>query len=101
MRFWANIKQKVTDNSSVMSKAIKQASAHTLLVIGLFFAYVAVDAAILTVLWPEVMPDLFPMAVENGYVVKEVDFHSIFLACLALVVLRPVNMSQIFPKKGE
>ena len=99
MSFFNILKEKAKTSSKMATMVVGKTAASTLLVVGIFCMYVAVDAAILTALWAGVVPDLFPRAVADGYLVKQVDFHSMFLACLALVVLRPVNMSSIFKKE--
>jgi len=93
------LKEKARTASKMATMIVGKTFASTLLVVGVFCMYVAVDAAILTALWAAVVPDLFPRAVSDGYLTKQVDFRIMFLACLALVVLRPVNMSSIFKKE--
>jgi len=92
---------KLLNSARGLYRRISNAVSSTLLVVGVFVSYVAIDAAILTVLWPMVVPSIFPQAVTQGFIVKAVDFSSMFVACLALVIIRPVNMSTIFSNNKE
>ena len=80
-------------------KNVFRTISSAVVVFGLFLVYSAIDSAILTAFWPEVIPRLFPKAVELGYIAKSVDFATVFLAYIALAIARPVNISSIFKKE--
>lgn len=71
------------------------------LVIGLTAALIAIDAFVAVYLWTEVVPNVFPKLVENGYLAKSVSFETMFWLCTALLVLRPANLGHIFSSKTK
>ena len=73
-------------------------------VVGLVSLLIAVDAFVLTSVWPIVIPKLFPALVAQGVITGSVNFYTMFWALTAIMVLRPINVSNIFqktPKTGE
>lgn len=80
-------------------RILRTTFSSSVMVIGMLLLYGAIDSAILTVFWPEVIPKMFPKAVEMGYIAKSVDFATVLLAYIALVIARPVNISSIFKKE--
>lgn len=72
-----------------------------LYVFGLMSLLIAVDAFVISSLWPIVIPSLFPGLVEKGLLAKTVGFSNIFWFIVMLVVIKPVNISGMFSKTNK
>lgn len=73
-------------------------------VFGMVGLIIAIDAYVLMHLWPLVVPQLFPGAVASGAVAGEVTFMTMFYGLVAIMVLKPADLSRMFSKihkKGD
>lgn len=70
-------------------------------VFGLIGLIIAVDSFVLINLWPVVITKLFPNAVAQGFIAGTVEFSTMFWFLTALMVLRPVNIANLFSKTNK
>ena len=70
-------------------------------VMGLVSLFIAVDAFVLTSLWPIVIPKLLPGLVMQGNVASTVEFSTMFWFLTALIVMKPLNAANIFKKSSK
>jgi hypothetical protein len=76
-------------------------AASLVFVVGIMSAIVAVDALVITSLWPIVIPAMFPNLVAQGFIVAEISFSTAFWLLFMLVVARPANIGNVFSSKKE